>query len=273
MKKLFKLLLSALALLFLGCAVILFIGNRNIDPLPVSLKKDHLRIVSMNVSADNILTDFLQNNLLKTSPDIIVIIEWTGNNVNLKRFEEEGYTAVLNHPRKKVHGLCILSRLKGDVAIIEAPIKTPCTLPLGQLRFKWKETFITLFAIHAPPPVSSCNGTTTPYLKHISGWIQNGKLCTDIGAGKSGDNVILAGDFNCIPTDEGIEIFRNKHLKDGYSTYSVTSPTWKPFPFSPYLVKIDYLFFSDTFIPTTNERFRIEHSDHIGLITDLSMAP
>lgn len=272
-RKIFRLqlLLGFLAIILVLCVLIFLIGNYSIDKLPITKAKNQLRIVSMNVSAGNILPNLLQDNLIQTQPDIIILIEWTGNNLDLKKFNNIGYKTVLNHPRKKVHGLCILSKFDGHSTIIEAPIKTPCTLPLGQFRFKWEDNNITLFAVHAPPPVPSCKSTTFDYLEAVANWIENGELLSDLGIGKQGDNLILAGDFNSLPFSNGIKKLKNKHLQDTYSPYNFISPTWKPFRLSPYMVKIDYIFFSNKFKSGTTYRFRIDKSDHLGLVTDLTL--
>lgn len=269
-KNIFKVLKGTLILMLLVGGGLCCLGNFNIERLPIVKTNKDLRIVSINVSADNILSASFQDNLIQTQADIIVIIEWTGNNFNLDKFVKAGYQINLNHPRKKVHGICILSKLNGLSTIIEAPIKTPCMLPIGQFRFKWKDNYLTLFAVHAPPPVPSCNGTTSEYIKAIGYWIDSGTLSHKIGVGKQGDPVIMAGDFNSFPFDKGIEYLKSKHLKDSYSKYNFTSPTWKPLNVFPYVAKIDYILYSQKFIPTSTKRFNIDNSDHLGLLTDLT---
>lgn len=270
LKNSFKLLIGLLtSTLVLGGGLI-FLSNLHIDKLPIAKTNKDLRIVSMNVSADNILSSSFQDNLILSQADIIVIIEWTGNNLNLDKFAKAGFQTILNHPRKKVHGICILSKLSGISSIIEAPIKTPCTLPLGQFRFKWQDNYLTLFAVHAPPPVPSCNGTTSDYLKATADWVDNGKLSSKIGIGEKGDHIIMAGDFNSLAFDNGIEKLKSKQLKDSYSKYNFTSPTWKPFRLFPYIAKIDYILYSTRFKSTATNRFLIDNSDHLGLLTDLT---
>lgn len=253
-KTLLKLILGLIATM-LTLGVLFFIGNISIDKLPISKKGKQLRIVSMNVRADNILPISYQDNLIQTQPDIIIIIEWTGNNIDLTKFEKAGYLTILNQPIKKVHGLCILSKTEGQATILGAPIQTPCTFPLGQFRFKWQDSSITLFAIHAPPPVPACKGTTSDYLKAVADWVENGRLSYDFGIGQAGDNLILAGDFNSISFDSGIKTLKSKHLQDNYSKYNIISPTWKPFKTFPYIAKIDYIIFSDRFKNAISHRF------------------
>lgn len=92
-RKIFRLQLALgfLAMILVLCALIFLIGNYSIDKLPITKTKNQLRIVSMNVSAGNILSSLLQDNLIQTQPDLIILIEWTGNNLDLKKFNNIGY--------------------------------------------------------------------------------------------------------------------------------------------------------------------------------------
>lgn len=265
-----KLLLSIFVLTLVSLGVLITMGNVNVDKLPIEKTERQLRVISMNVSADNVLPTSLQDNLIKTQPDIIVVIEWTGNNLDLNKFSKAGYQTILNHPRKKVHGICVLSKLKGISTIIEAPIKTHCTLPLGQFRFKWQDKYFSLFAIHAPPPVPSCKGTTSKYLEAIADWVDNGKLNSNIGIGKKDDIVLMAGDFNSLSFQNGIESLLKNGLKDKHSKYNFINPTWKPIKPFPYLARIDYILYSNELKLSITRRFHIDNSDHLGIMADLN---
>lgn len=271
MKKSFKLLIAFCVVAVLFVAVILFWGHATIQSLPVSKNESSLRIVSMNVMANNILDDKLQNEILKARPDIIVIVEWTGNNLDLNKFREAGYVINLNHPRKLVYGLCILSKYIGDALIIESPIETPCAFPMSQFRFKWLNETVSLLAFHAPPPVPLCGGTTNDYIIAVSEWITDGKLNRDFIPGSESDPVIIAGDFNSISFDRGIRKIYSKGLTDIHSQYDFTSQTWKPFVRFPYIAKIDYIFYPDQLKSTNAWRFNIEGSDHLGLMSDFEL--
>jgi exonuclease III len=271
LKNIFKSIIGLIIIIILAWTGTIILGNYNIDHLPKTKNENHLRVLSMNVSADNVLDQNFQNEIINSNPDIIIVIEWTGNNLNLVNFNAAGYKTVLNHPRKKVHGICILSKLEGQLKIIETPVKTPCKLPLGQFRFQWNDKFITLFAVHAPPPVPSCKGTTSDYLHAISNWLDNGRLNQDIGNAKQGDLTILAGDFNSIPFDKEIKQIKNKGILDSYSLFNLTNQTWKPLQLFLYIFKIDYVLFSDSFKSINCLKFKIDKSDHLGLMSDLEL--
>jgi endonuclease/exonuclease/phosphatase (EEP) superfamily protein YafD len=268
-KTIFKRLIAVILFGLFCWICLLFWSVYSTDSLPLAKSNNQLRVLSMNVSTGNILDDSLQNDIILSNPDIITIIEWTGNNINLSKFRDVGYKVVLDHPRKKVHGLCILSKFEGQSSIVESPIETPCALPIGQFHFKWQDHFITLFAVHAPPPVPDCKGTTNDYLIAVSDWIKDGYLSRNVGSGKEGDLAILAGDFNSISLAKGIRQLKKKGLNDEYSLFTLTGQTWKPFKYFPPVAKIDYILFANKFSATNTVRFNINNSDHLGLQADL----
>ncbi len=269
MKRILKGLIGASLIGAILWFILLFFSLFSIDNLSSRPSNNQLRILSMNVSAGNVLNNQLQNNIILSNPDIITIVEWTGDNIDLKKFNAAGYNIIINHPRKRVHGICILSKQKGQGEIIESPIKTPCALPLGQFRFKWQDRLITLFAVHAPPPVPSCEGTTSDYLIAISNWITDSRLNQNIGLGKAGDLTILAGDFNTVFLGGGIRLLKSKGLKDAHSSF--VGQTWKPFNGFPYIAKIDYILAPNLFSSMNSIRFNIDNSDHLGIQTDLEI--
>ncbi len=224
----------------------------------------------MNVSPGNVLSQKVQDELIRSEPDIITVIEWNGDNLDLRKFDSAGYLVILNHPRKTVHGLCILSKTPGEIQLIESPVVTPCSLPIGQFRFKINQTQFCLFAVHAPPPVQACAGTTEGYLEAVVSWISEGKLKQDIGIGKPGDRVLIAGDLNTLPFQNALALFKKAGMYDHYSTFNFAAPTWKPYKRWPYLGKIDYILVSKG-IPCEDQlRFKIAGSDHLGVLGDIS---
>lgn len=256
-------------ILLIACIIIL--GQLAIQTLPASKPKETFRIISMNVSAGNMLSIQAQDELIRSEPDIIAVIEWNGANLDLRKFDSAGYSPVLNHPGKGVHGLCILSKLHGEVQLIQSPIITPCALPIGQFRFKIKETPFCLITLHAPPPFRGCAGTTDDYLDTVMTWIGEGKLKQDIDIGKSGDRVLIAGDLNTLPFQNALNQFRKAGMRDHYSAFNFVAPTWKPYKSWPYLGKIDYILIPKGIACKDQLRFEINGSDHLGLVGDIGM--
>lgn len=246
-------------------------GQLSIHTLPTSKPKDTFRIISMNVSAGNMLSLQAQDELIRSEPDIIAVIEWNGNNLDLRKFDSAGYKAVIDHPRKTVHGICVLSKLPGEVHILESPVLTPCTLPVGQFRFRINQTPFCLFAVHAPPPVQACAETTGDYLGAIASWISEGRLNQDIGIGKPGDKVLITGDLNTLPFQNALVLFKKAGMTDHYSTFNFIAPTWKPYKRWPYLAKIDYILIPKGIACKDQLRFEIDGSDHLGVLGDIGM--
>ena len=271
-RKFLRYFLGLVSTLMFIASIAILIGNASIKKLPESNPTNSLRIVSMNILANNVLTEKLQRQLINSNPNIIVMLEWSGNNLVLTEFTSQGFRVVLNEPTRGVHGICMLSKLNGSASIIEAPIKTPCPIPIGQLRFEWQNSSISLFAIHAPPPIAACEATTGKYLNAVSKWFESGNLTTDIGAGKKGDQLILVGDFNSISLHQNIKRMKSKGLNDAHCDFCVTDQTWRPSSSFPYLVKIDYILTSGSLKSINAQRFRISKSDHLGLLADLQIA-
>ncbi len=246
-------------------------GQFSIKELPLFKAGNGLRLMSMNITAGNKLSTDDQEAMLQSEPDIIVLVEWTGDNLDLSKFEKAGYSQIINHPRKVVHGLCILSKLEGRATIIESPVETPCALPIGQFRFEFEDRFYCLFAIHAPPPVLSCQGTNASYLQEIATWLSEGRLNQDKDIGMRNDLVLLAGDFNTLPKTASIDAFKAAGFSDYFHPYNLSKATWKPMNSIPYLARIDYILFPDELLCKEQFRFEIKKSDHLGLIADFAL--
>jgi exonuclease III len=225
----------------------------------------------MNLMAHNRLGKDFTEKLLNSQSDIIVILEWNGDNLPLQKFKEKGYHVLIDHPRKAVHGICVLSKIKGEAIVLDAPVATPCALPLGNIRFKWKEEYISLIAVHIPPPVSMCEGTNGPYMDAIASWVNKGRMTENKGVSRMNDPAILAGDFNCFPFNGSLGSIKDKGFNDAFGGLALTETTWKPLRKGPYLARIDYILSSAKFKTLNAYRYIIPGSDHLGITADLEL--
>lgn len=271
-KRIFKIVFRIFIFSTLILIGLLLWGELTIQSLPIEKPDNKIRIVSMNVSSDNVLSELDQRKLINSKADIIVVLEWNGKNLNIEEFEKAGYRTILNQSRKKVHGICILSQLMGDIHLLEAPIETPCSLPIGQFRFEYASQSVCLFAVHAPPPVEGCKQTTSLYLTEIASWIKNGKLIREIGIGQKDDLVIVAGDLNSLPWQNGLAQLNASGLLDTDHKYNLSKSTWMPLKHSIHIAKIDYILFPEYFKASKSVRFNIENSDHLGILTDIEIS-
>lgn len=239
--------------------------------LPIEKPAGAFRVISMNIHAGNVLDKDYTNKILESDADVIVIIEWNGTNMPLNTFMQKGYHVLIDHPRKAVHGLCVLSKVNGKATVLKSPVATPCALPVGIIRLECKNKAISLFALHAPPPVPSCKGTTNDYISAVAGWIDLGRVDSAIGVARVGDIALFAGDFNCLPFEDGISNMKKKGMKDASGGSSIFKPTWKPFSFFPYIAKIDYVLCPSELEVIADYRFDIPESDHLGVLTDIKL--
>jgi len=127
-----------------------------------------------------------------------------------------------------------------------------------------------VLGVHAPPPISTCKGTTIPTLETICSWVRDGVLQRDVGAGKTGDVVIIAGDFNMYPFHPVFHRFKEVGLRDVFREANWRlGLTWKPLSWLPPMVRIDYILTGKHFQTVNAYVFNIPGSDHRGVAGDL----
>lgn len=204
-----------------------------------------LRILTANLSFHNKKASAVNRAVLEPEPDVIVLLEWTGENFDGEESGKQGYRALINAPQPCLPdnpkngaygvGVFVRVRLSGIGCVVPSPVQGPCPLPLGLARIRFRERDITVVGLHAPAPISEW--TTKPTIRKVMELIRDGKLREDLGAGKEGDWVILTGDFNVPSFDPILREVRKGGLKDVYSERNhKPGPTWSPFQFLPDLL-------------------------------------
>ncbi|HAS53649.1 MAG TPA: hypothetical protein DCS42_05700 [Nitrospiraceae bacterium] len=138
---------------------------------------------------------------------------------------------------------------------------------MARLNFNGKA--FTIIAVHAPPPVSSCKDGNEKTLGAIGSWIKNGKLKFNLGPGVKGDDVILLGDFNATAFSKGWSSFMKSGVRDAMRSGWRLKPTWAPFKSAPSIIRIDYVFVGNGFVPIAAYTIGIKDSDHRAVISDI----
>lgn len=257
---------------FIGITLIgMLLSLPNTLPLPMN-NSSIFRVGTINLNYENKSPSEVSKSLIKTDSDILVILEWQGKNLDLKRLKEAGYKVFLNKPQIGTHGICIIGKNSRNihVSLIESPVKGPCPIPIATARFKMNNRDITLLGIHVPPPVSACEKTTIPTIQEICSWIEKGVLNQNIGVGKKGDVVIIAGDLNMFSFHPQMSCFEESGLQDIVEEGSWRlNPTWSPKGLLPAMLRIDYIFVSSLFEVTDSYNFTVPASDHRGVIGDI----
>jgi len=233
-----------------------------------------IRIGSANLNYKNTHKDAVTTTLIKSQSDILVLLEWTGSNLNLSVFENHGWKIILNNPRPGTHGSCILAKhtLKIQARLMPSPVHGPCRIPLSIARYEFMKQYFTLIGVHAPPSIPACKQTTTPTILAIATWIKDGNLITPLEPGHQGDKVVIVGDLNVVPWSSSLHALSLSGVYDAYrETQWRPGPTWFPWGLLPAIVRIDYIFAAQALTAQHTWVIPLPGSDHRGIIADMSI--
>lgn len=225
----------------------------------------------MNLNHRNDQVGQTTDRLLEAEADVLIFLEWTGKNADTALLMKGGYRPILDRPRTGTHGIAIYARsgIQGLAELVEAPVSSPCMLPVGVARLDLDGITFCLIGVHAPPPVPSCKGANLPTLEAMADWFAKGRLVADLGPARKGDKVILAGDFNAMPSGRGISRLSESGLADVLGRGWFLKPTWSPSSWIPSLIRIDYLLVGRAFGASESYTLNIKGSDHRAVVGDV----
>lgn len=267
----FLLLLGSASLLAL---ILLFFSRPDSLPLPPK-PAGSLRIGAANLHFGNARPAEVTARLLSAQPDILLLVEWTGANADLEALRRGGYRLVLDYPRIGPHGLALFVRngVEAWARLHDAPVHSPCRLPLAVARLRVEGRILTFFGVHAPPPVPSCKGSNRPYLEALAALIADGRLRDDFGHGQRGDPVLMAGDLNAMPMGPALAALRRSGLADPlrHSGNRSLKPTWSPLPAIPSMIRLDYVLAGPACKPLSAWTSDLPDSDHRAVFADFAL--
>lgn len=229
----------------LGVAVLLLLLLTGPSAMPAGRANDSIRVVTANLYHQNDRPGAAAELLAQLDADVLIMLEWTGKNLDLETLERASLKPILREPRPGTHGICVLARggLEADVSLVPSPVSGPCRMPFATMRLRRGPVVLSLIGVHVPPPVSSCRRTTGPTIEAVASWVADGRLARDVGAARKGDPVLLVGDFNALPMSSSMDAVRTNGLVDAYdSTNWRPGPTWSPSRWLPPVTRIDYIF-------------------------------
>ncbi len=249
-----------------------FVNHRNQNEIKEKTQNS-LRIVAANINYKNPNKLKTSKLLAELNADILVILEYTGYNLDLSYFSRNGYKTILEKAINSPHGICTLVKDNIDVdgEMIKIPYKSPCQMPFSTIRFTRDNKIISLWGVHTPPPIPICEFKTGETIKELASYISGGRIVKDLGISKKGDFIVMAGDFNMFWFHSAISKLKENGLVDGYSDlHFLPATTWSPFSWFPYFVGLDYVFCSNEFKIINSYIMDIEGSDHSCVITDIN---
>jgi len=217
-------------------------------------KSERNTIVYLN-SNQKSLRKIQQQELIESSPDILIIEEWNGNNIQLEEWKKAGYQINLNEPDSFTFGCLVLSKYDITFKKITPKLSDNCPYPIffGELEVANKKILVS--PIHFPPPVPYCDFSTNKYMETLGANLKNLQAHFD--------QVILMGDFNSMRLLSSFKVFKSFGLKDFGSWVNYT---WRPFTFLPGMMRIDYAW-SDI-QDAKLSRIKLKELDHYGLVLE-----
>ncbi|MEL6986604.1 MAG: hypothetical protein AAGK97_02150 [Bacteroidota bacterium] len=217
----------------------------------ISYKTAPITFISINTNQKK-LTANLENKLLASDVETLILLEWNGKNIHLPTWIENGYNVSYNEKDDFTFGTLVLSKLDITFNRIDPQVSNNCPYPILVGTYIKNNTKHFLYPIHAPPPVPYCDFSTKAYLSEVS------KSFKEISFKK--DVVTLIGDFNAMQILGMTKPLKGHQIKDLGSVFDYT---WRPFTFLPAMAKIDRAF---TNYDAELSRFKVEGSDHYGLL-------
>jgi endonuclease/exonuclease/phosphatase (EEP) superfamily protein YafD len=272
---LWKITLGFLPLLLALCLLWIWISRPSSPPPPRFEGDDTLRVATANVFARNGAGAAVPEFLGTLDLDVLIVLEWTPENVDLQLLRQSSLIPILQHEAPGVSGLCVLARegLDADARLAPAAHETgKCRLPMATVRLTVGSGSLSLLGVHAPPPTPRCGLAFNSSVPTLASWIQEGTLTKQVGACMPGDRVLVLGDFNLPPFWPGLRRLEGSGLVDAYAaTNRRPGPTWGPASWFPALGRIDYAFVPESLQIHGSWNLDVPGSDHRMIIVDLSL--
>ncbi len=83
-----------------------------------------------------------------------------------------------------------------------------------------------MISIHAPPPVPVSSSGMRPYIEHVAKYISNGRIKADWEVCEKGDNAVIIGDMNAVPSSWPYRTLLDTGLHDLRRFSGVWGATW-----------------------------------------------
>ncbi len=263
----------AVGLILAGALVAILIALPTGFPPPLRSSRAVLRMACANLAFDN--TDPLgaANVVERLEADLLILLEWTGENIDPALLSDPAWQKLLDEPRIGAHGVMVLARrpIRADASLAPTPILGPCPLPIATVRLRAGADWLSVLGVHAPPPIEECEGTNAPTLEFFAELVEDGRLAEDLGVSRRGDRVVMAGDFNARPNSAGISAIRSRGLVDTHTQRRwLPIGTWTSSERVPHLIRIDYILVSRELRVVGSWTVNLPGSDHRAVIADLA---
>jgi len=240
-------------------AIVIFIISAHYSFRSIQSKKSDqlLRIGYVNLHERKISNEELRK-FDKYDCDIWLFAEWNGNNLDLHPQFKRNYIETFELIDSTTYGFYALTKkhlhMFGNLFDQKS---RPYKCDYSKVMISNK--YLNIIFIHAPPPVPSCNYQTNKYLDDVLNFLNQNKLTK---------NQILIGDFNMTSCQTMYDKIIENGFTDSFANKYFLNCTYGIFPGFPKIFRIDYTFFRGNIKNTYSKRFKLNSSDHCGLITD-----
>jgi hypothetical protein len=231
--------------------------------------KGALRIAAANLYVDNDDPTGTTTALVDAHPDVLVVVEYTGNNLDAAVLDAAGYHVAAHTSAHGVSGAGVVVRdgFAATATVVPALTHGTCTMPLSVTRIGSGESALTLLGVHAPPRSSGCVDSLEPNVRALAELVAGGHLARDLGAGRAGDRVVVAGDLNTVPFQEELGWLLDAGLTD--AKRGGPAPTWPARPGGLAVLRVDYVLLGDGIAALGAGRIRVPGSDHHAVYADV----
>lgn len=246
-------------------------------PPPRSGEDDTLRVATANLLYTNRDAKDVSALIETLELDILILLEWTPENVDLEMLRESSLRSVLRHepPGRGAAGLCVLARDDLDVVAEIAPAPQDSgrsRLPMATARVTIGAGHISILGVHPPPPTPRYGLAADSAVRTMASWIRKGGLTRRVGACSPGDRVLVLGDLNLPPFWPAVRSLGDSGLVDAYAaTNRRPGPTWGPTSWLPAVGRIDYAFIPESLDIRGAWNVDVPGSDHRMIVVDLSL--
>lgn len=263
-------LLLLAALLYLAC-------SPPTRELPSARRGDVLRLATANIFALNPRVASTAGTLAGLDADVLVVLEATGHNLRRPALARAGWALALDaHEGLRLgFGVTVLVRrgLASQAALVPAPVDTPCEPGVAAVRLDVDGRALAVLGIHFAPP-AACPDHDDSALAACAAWITDGRLNRDVGPCRSGDPVVVLGDFNTLPYLGGWGPFERSGLRDCWSAANLLpGPTWSMPLGVPALLRIDGVLVPAAWPVLDSWTVEIAGSDHRAVVCDVRRPP
>lgn len=214
-------------------------------------------LLSLNMLAGQ--ADAAQLLTVAKAADIVVLVEFTepAHQAMATAGWDQEFPYSFRDPRVGIGGSAIYSRYRvtDKISLAAAPFQQlRATLDVPEVGP------VTIFATHPCNPL--CGDDR---------WIQDHDQLREVARPYLGQNLILAGDFNAISSHRPMRRLAADGLADaGEVAGSGWLPTYPATRFIPPLVPIDHVLISSSLTATKVSTFRVDGTDHLGLIAQIA---